>query len=234
MKNKLKKLLLLAATLLSSACELGNSQITSNINNTTSGNTSIENLFKKNQVLLSTGDARKLIYDQEERFKTTDKYFLVFAINYCDNCNETNKAFNELFNNESFIGDYQFKSIYVDEEDDKYQLTDPRSEMYKIYFSDSVYDEVDPLEFRETIYTCASTATHEYAIESFEQSKSMLDEMLEGEDLYCPLILLIDKTYTGNKFNIRDVTIGINANNPLEKAKVLDDMWFSKGLFLVE
>lgn len=51
--------------------------------------------------------------------------------------------------------------------------------MYKIYFSDSVYDEVDPLELRETIYTCASTAMHEHAIESFEQSKSMLDEMLE-------------------------------------------------------
>lgn len=234
MKNRLKKLLLLAAMLLSSACELGNSQIASNINDTTSDNTSIENLFKKNQVLLSTGDARKLIYDQEKRFKTTDKYFLVFAMNYCDNFNEANKAFNELFNNELFIGDYQLKSIYVDEEDDKYQLTDPRSEMYKIYFSDSVYDKADPLEFRETIYTCASTATHEYAIESFEQNKSLFDEMLEGEDLYCPLILLIDKTYTGNKFNIRDVTVGINAQNPLEKAKVLDDMWFSKGLFQVE
>lgn len=96
--------------------------------------------------------------------------------------------------------------------------------MYEIYFSDSVYDEVDPLELRETIYTCASTAMHEYAIESFEQSKSMLDEMLERENLYCPLILLIDKTYTGNKFNIRDVTVGINTNNHLEKAKVLDDM----------
>ena len=227
-------MLLLAATLLSSACELGNSQITSNINNTTSDNTSIENLFKKNQVLLSTGDARKLIYDQKERLKITDKYFLVFAMNYCDNCNEANKAFNELFNNELFIGDYQLKSIYVDEKDDKYQLTDPSSEMYKIYFSDSVYDEVDPLELRETIYTYASTATHEYAIESFEQNKSLFDEMLEGENLYCPLILLIDKTYTGNKFNIRDVTVGINANNPLEKAKVLDDMWLSKGLFLVE
>lgn len=93
-------------TLLSSARELGNSQITSNINNTTSDNTSIENLFKKNQVLLSTGNARKLIYDQDERFKITDKYFLVFAMNYCDNCNEANKASNELFNNELFTGDY--------------------------------------------------------------------------------------------------------------------------------
>lgn len=182
-------------------------------------------------MLLSTGDARKLIYDQDERFKTTDKYFLVFAMNYCDNCNEANKAFNELFNNELFIGDYQLKSIYVDEEDDKYQLTDPRSEMYKIYFSDSVYDKADPLEFRETIYTCASTATHEYAIESFEQNKSLFDEMLEGENLYCPLILLIDKTYTGNKFNIRDVTVGINAKNSLDKIKVLDDMQLVKICF---
>ena len=177
-----------------------------------------------NQVLLSIGDARKFIYDQKERFKTTDKYFLVFAINYCDNCNEVNKAFNELFNNELFVGDYQLKSIYVDEDDDKYQLTDQKSEMYKIYFSDTINDEIGHLEFRETIYTCASTATHEYAIESFEQNKSLFDEMLEGEDLYCPLILLIDKTYTGNKFNIRDAIVGINAKNSLDKAKVLDDM----------
>ena len=86
MKNQIKKLFLLAVALLSSARELGNSQITSNINNTTSDNTSIENLFKKNQVLLSTGNARKLIYDQDERFKITDKYFLVFAMNYLGNC----------------------------------------------------------------------------------------------------------------------------------------------------
>ena len=35
---------------------------------------------------MSTGNARKLIYDQDERFKITDKYFLVFAMNYLGNC----------------------------------------------------------------------------------------------------------------------------------------------------
>ena len=71
-------------------------------------------------------------------------------------------------------------------------MIDKQSEIYKIYFSDTNGNVVDSRDFCKTIYDSASTTTHEYTIETYEQNENMFREILEGEDLYCLLMLLID------------------------------------------
>ena len=61
--------------------------------------------------------------------------------------------------------------------------------MYKIFFSDTVTGNVDPIEFRKAIYSAAADADHDYALENFESDSSKFEEILEGEDLYTPLVL---------------------------------------------
>ena len=193
--------------------------------------TNNEKYFNDNKVKLASGAARNLIYDKEARFKDGDKYFLVFIKKDCPNCRDAYQAFKTLFDDKTFDSDYKIKTISVDEQSSSYELTDPESEMYKIFFGDTVTDNVDPIEFRDAIFSVGTAASHEYNIENYESDESSFSEIREGEDLYTPLILLMDKEYTDNSFNIREALIGIKGSTKYDKARNLDDCWNGTGDF---
>lgn len=193
--------------------------------------TSNEKYYNDNKVKLSNGAARNLIYDEETRFKDKDKYFLVFIEKKCDNCRDAYQAFKTLFDDKTFDSDYKIKTISVDEQSSSYEVTDKESEMYKIFFGDEIDGKVDPIEFRNTIYEVGTDASHEYNIENYESDVTYFKEIRNGEDLYTPLILLMDKEYTDNSFNIREALIGIKGSTKYEKARNLDDCWNGTGDF---
>lgn len=193
--------------------------------------TNNEKYYTDNKVKLVGGKAESLIYDDDVRFKENEKYFLVFVAKDCANCSEAYQGFKTLFEDKTFDSDYKIKTIYTDEQSADYELTDPDAEMYKIFFSDTVTGNVDPIEFRKAICSAAADADHDYALENFESDSSKFEEILEGEDLYTPLVLLMDKTCTDNDFGIRDALIGVKGSTKYDKARTLNDCWNGTGDF---
>ena len=203
--------------------------------------TNNEKYYKDNQVKLANGSARKLIYDEDTRFKDNDKYFLVFLQSDCSNCKEAYSAWKTLFEDKTFApeegkGSYVLKTIYVDEQIKSYELTDKLSEINKIFFSDYNDDyDIAPTDFRKAIYAAAENASHEYGMSAWGNNETKFHEILDGgescdPDLWTPLILLMNKE-SENAFNIQDALIGIDGSSKYDKARVLYDCWNETGDF---
>lgn len=181
--------------------------------------------FKDNKVSLLNNSAYDLIYDETARFKDNDKYFLVFVAEDCPNCNEVYQGFKTLIDDETFTGDYKLKTIYVDQQNDDYDMhTDKEAEMNKLFFTDS-NDEV--IKFRETLYAVATSYSEYYLEVADDTYDGYLTDIANGEDLYTPLVLLIDKEYEENDFNIKEVLVGVHGSSKYDKARTLDNCWNS-------
>lgn len=189
--------------------------------------TSNERIYKNNKVSTIDNDAYDLIYDAETKFAKEDKYFLVFVSSDCENCHAAYKGFKTLLNDSTFKGDYKIKTIYTDEEGDDVDIHE-EGKFFELFFS----NKENVIDFHEAIYTAAYNSDYydQVASDSYEEH---LDDIRTGEDLWTPLILLMDKeTYEGDNstFGIKEAMIGLkgwNGEDSYDKAETLDRMWNS-------
>ena len=182
--------------------------------------------FKNNKVSLYGNDAYDLIYDEDTRFAKNDKYFLVFVGSDCPNCENAYPGFETLIKDKTFKSDYKIKTIYTDEE--KNVDIEKEGLLYELFYTNA--GEVP--DFREAIYTAAFNSDY-FDVVYTDDYMNKLKDIRNGEDLYTPLILLMDKeTYEEDNatFGIKEAMIGLNGWNGTDKyemAETLDRMWDS-------
>ncbi len=208
--------------------------ISEGISNLSESMANDEKYYKDNKVTLYSNKAYDFIHgnDGENLFKDDDKYFLLFIKSDCPECKTQYSGFKKLFTDETFKKDnYKMKTIYIDEQTSvEDPSADKNSLFYKLWYS------LEGEDFRAAI---ADAGNGNYGSTYYYKTKvsdweTKLDDIEMGEDIYTPLILLMDKSFyeeNPSSYGIKEVMLGLTEDSALSRAQQLEDCWKGEGDF---